>query len=83
MNILENINFNSVLSVIKPTKEENEKVKSLSNRLISTINETAEENDIDAEAVLVGSVGGLASTTLASTVVFCSASVAFLEVKLI
>ncbi len=56
MNNLENIDFNSVLKKIKPTEEENEKVKSLSNRLISAINEIAKENNIDAEAVLVGSV---------------------------
>ncbi len=56
MNNLENIDFNNILKKIKPTKEENEKVKSLSNRLIRIINEIAKENDIDAEAVLVGSV---------------------------
>lgn len=56
MNILENINFKEVLNVIKPTKEENEKVKTLSDNLINIINEIARENDIDAEAVLVGSV---------------------------
>ncbi|WP_245611168.1 CCA tRNA nucleotidyltransferase [Methanobacterium veterum] len=56
MNILENIDFNNILNVIKPTQEENEKVKSLSDRLINIINRIAKENSIDAEATLVGSV---------------------------
>ena len=56
MNILENINFNNILNVIKPTQEENEGVKSLSNKLINIINRTAKESNIDAEATLVGSV---------------------------
>lgn len=56
MNILENIDFNNILKVIKPTKEENEKVKSLSDKLINIINRIANKNNIDAEAVLVGSV---------------------------
>ncbi len=56
MNILENIDFNSILKIIKPAEEENEKVKLLSDRLINIINETAREQGIDAEAVLVGSV---------------------------
>jgi tRNA nucleotidyltransferase (CCA-adding enzyme) len=53
---LENINFDNVLKAIKPSKEEEKKVKSLSNKLISIINEIAALNDISAEAVLVGSV---------------------------
>ncbi|HEX3013603.1 MAG TPA: CCA tRNA nucleotidyltransferase, partial [Methanobacterium sp.] len=53
---MENIDFNNILKVIKPTKEENEKVKSLSDKLINIINGIANENNIDAEAVLVGSV---------------------------
>jgi len=56
VNILKSINFNSVLKVIKPTDEENEKVDALSNKLINNINEVAKENDINAEAILVGSV---------------------------
>jgi tRNA nucleotidyltransferase (CCA-adding enzyme) len=56
VNILENIDFNRILSVIKPTQEENEKVKLLSDKLINIINGIARENNIDAEAVLVGSV---------------------------
>ena len=56
MNILENINFNNILNVIKPTQEENEGVKSLSDKLINIINRTAKESNIDAEATLVGSV---------------------------
>ena len=56
MNILENIDFSNILKVIKPTQEENEKVKSLSDKLINIINRTAKENNIDAEATLVGSV---------------------------
>ncbi|MCZ3364339.1 MULTISPECIES: CCA tRNA nucleotidyltransferase [Methanobacterium] len=53
---MENIDFNNILNVIKPTQEENEKVKSLSDRLINIINRIAKENSIDAEATLVGSV---------------------------
>lgn len=56
MNILENIDFNNILNVIKPTQEENEGVKSLSDKLINIINRTAKESNIDAEATLVGSV---------------------------
>ncbi len=56
MNILENIDFNRILKVIKPTQEENEKVKSLSDKLIAVINKIAKENNIDAKATLVGSV---------------------------
>lgn len=54
--ILENINFKKILETIKPTGEESEKVKSLSYELINAINDIAIKNDIDAEAVLVGSV---------------------------
>ncbi|MGB9978020.1 CCA tRNA nucleotidyltransferase [Methanobacterium sp.] len=53
---MENIDLNRILKVIKPTQEENEKVKSLSDKLITIINRTAKENNIDAEATLVGSV---------------------------
>ncbi len=56
MNILENIDFNNILKVIKPTQEENEKVKSLSDKLIDIINKIAIKKNIDAEATLVGSV---------------------------
>lgn len=50
------MDFSNVLKVIKPTEEENEKVEALSNKLINIINEIARENDINAKAVLVGSV---------------------------
>ncbi|MGF7118448.1 CCA tRNA nucleotidyltransferase [Methanobacterium oryzae] len=53
---MENINFDNVLNIIKPSKEEEERVKSLSNKLISIINEIAALNNINAESVLVGSV---------------------------
>jgi tRNA nucleotidyltransferase (CCA-adding enzyme) len=56
VNILKNIDFNSILKVIKPTEEENEKVKALSIKLINIINEIAKEQGINADAVLVGSV---------------------------
>ena len=56
MNILENIDFSRILEAIKPTQEENEKVKLLSDKLINIINKIARENNIDAEATLVGSV---------------------------
>lgn len=50
------MDFNNILKVIKPTQEENERVRSLSDKLISTINKIATESNIDAEATLVGSV---------------------------
>lgn len=50
------ISFNHILDRIKPSVIEKEKVWSLSNDLICHINETAKKNDIEAEAVLVGSV---------------------------
>ncbi len=56
MTYLADINYDKLLLKIKPSKEENEKVKKLSNRLIKLINEVALEMDVSAEAVLVGSV---------------------------
>jgi len=53
---LENIDFKKILEEIKPVEEESKRVKSLSNKLVETINDIAKKNDIDAEAVLVGSV---------------------------
>ncbi len=53
---LHNIDFNKIVEVIKPTEEEEKKVKSLSDKLINTVNDIARKNDINAEAVLVGSV---------------------------
>ena len=50
------MDFTNVLNSIKPTKEEEKKVKSLSRKLIEIINDAAKENNIEAEAVLVGSV---------------------------
>ncbi|HEX7468738.1 MAG TPA: CCA tRNA nucleotidyltransferase, partial [Methanobacterium sp.] len=50
------INYDKLLLKIKPSKEENEKVKRLSDRLIKLINKVALEMDVSAEAVLVGSV---------------------------
>ena len=53
---MEKIDFNKVLKNIKPTKEEYGKVWSLLNRLIHIINDYAKEDNLEAEAVLVGSV---------------------------
>ena len=50
------INYDKLLLKIKPSKEESEKVKSLSNRLIKLINESALQMNVTAEAVLVGSI---------------------------
>lgn len=50
------INYQKILKEIKPENDEKEKFKSLSSRLIRIINENAQENGINAEAVLVGSV---------------------------
>ncbi len=53
---MENIDFNSVLNAIKPTDAENRKIKAISDKLINIINQIAKDRNIDAEAVLVGSV---------------------------
>ena len=50
------IDYNNLLKEIKPSKEENEKVIKLSNQLIKVINESAEDLNVPANAVLVGSV---------------------------
>ena len=50
------INYDKLLLKIKPSKEENEKVKKLSNRTYEVINESAVGMDVTADAVLVGSV---------------------------
>ena len=56
MTLLTELNFDKILEDIKPSAAEVEKVKLLSNGLISIINGLAAENGIDAEAMLVGSV---------------------------
>lgn len=50
------IDYKKILGEIKPTEAEKEKVVSLSNHLINIINQTAMNEGINAEAVLVGSV---------------------------
>lgn len=50
------IDYKRILEEIKPSKSEISKVKSLSNKLISIINQIAMDENIIAEAVLVGSV---------------------------
>jgi tRNA nucleotidyltransferase (CCA-adding enzyme) len=52
------VNFDrkSVLNSIKPSKPEKEKFDRLSYRLIKLINKIARENNVNADAVLVGSV---------------------------
>ena len=56
MTYLAVINYEKLLIKIKPSKEENEKVKKLSDRLVNLINEVALEMNVPADAVLVGSV---------------------------
>ena len=50
------IDYDNLLMKIKPSKEENEKVEKLSNQLIKVINESSNELNVPANAVLVGSV---------------------------
>ncbi len=50
------INYEKVLKGIKPSENESEKVIELSERLINILNETAKEENVEAEAILVGSV---------------------------
>ena len=50
------INYYDLLMKIKPSDNEKEKVLKLSNRLINLINEIASELNVQADAVLVGSV---------------------------
>lgn len=50
------IDYQKILNQIKPLEEEKKEIKSLWTLLINTINETAQEYGINAEAVLVGSV---------------------------
>jgi len=53
---LSELDYNTILRGIKPSKQEHEKVMKLSGHLVDVINETATEFGIEAEAVLVGSV---------------------------
>jgi tRNA nucleotidyltransferase (CCA-adding enzyme) len=50
------IDYKKILEEIKPSKSEINKVKSLSNKLISIINQITIDENINAETVLVGSV---------------------------
>ena len=50
------IDYDNLLTKIKPSKEENKKVQKLSNRLIEVLNKSAAELDVPVTAVLVGSV---------------------------
>ncbi|BDZ71301.1 nucleotidyltransferase domain-containing protein [Methanobacterium petrolearium] len=50
------IDFNSILKDIEPSQEEEEKVHDLAKKLMGIINFTAQNKDISAEAVLLGSV---------------------------
>jgi tRNA nucleotidyltransferase (CCA-adding enzyme) len=53
---LADINYEKLLDKIKPSEDEREKVIELSSRIIDTLNESAKEENVEAEAVLVGSV---------------------------
>ena len=50
------IDYDNLLMKIKPSKEEIEKVQKLSNQLVEVINESSNELNVPANAVLVGSV---------------------------
>ena len=50
------INYDNLLTQIKPSSKEKDKVEKLSNELVNIINESASELDANASAVLVGSV---------------------------
>ena len=50
------IDYENLLKEIKPSKQEVERVKKLSEKLINILNESARMMDVTADAVLVGSV---------------------------
>ena len=50
------MDYKSILDEIKPTEEEKEKVLEVSAKLLDFLNDKCHEDNIDAEAVLVGSV---------------------------
>lgn len=50
------MDYNSILKEIKPTKEENKKISKLTEKIICFINNICEEENINAKAILVGSV---------------------------
>lgn len=50
------IDYQKIIKKIKPSENEEKEIMSLSTHLIDIINETAHENDIYGQAVLVGSV---------------------------
>jgi tRNA nucleotidyltransferase (CCA-adding enzyme) len=54
--LADDINYENLLQEIKPSNEEKEKVKKLSDHLIKILNESALKMDVKANAVLVGSV---------------------------
>ncbi|MBZ2166541.1 CCA tRNA nucleotidyltransferase [Methanobacterium spitsbergense] len=53
---MQKLNYKNILREIKPSKQENEKVKKLSKRMVEVINECAASMDVKADAMLVGSV---------------------------
>lgn len=50
------MDYKVILDEIKPTKEEKDKVRVVSTKLLDFLNKKCREDNIDAEAVLVGSV---------------------------
>ena len=56
MNDLTELDYNTILRGIKPSKQEQDRVMKLSGDIVDVINETSSELGIEAEAVLVGSV---------------------------
>jgi tRNA nucleotidyltransferase (CCA-adding enzyme) len=53
---LTDVDYDNLLMKIKPSKEEDKKVQELSNKLIKVLNESSDEHNVPATAVLVGSV---------------------------
>lgn len=56
MSLLSELDYDTILKGIKPSKQELEGVLKLSGDLVNVINETAAELGVEVEAVLVGSV---------------------------
>lgn len=50
------MDFTSILNEIKPTSNEKKEIKDMSNKILDHLNFLINEEDIDAEAVVVGSV---------------------------
>lgn len=56
MSLLSELDYDTILKGIKPSKQEHEEVMKLSGDLVNVINDTASELGVEVEAALVGSV---------------------------